>query len=148
MWNVLHASSRNLNCFHTNAQRRTNQQLPHRPFEIAFFISSIRHSRCVSECELTTSLLRNKQITVSWCMRFSVVYKSGSDHRESDKGSTPISSELVFQTNNMEKGVLVFWIICLAIVIVDAKPFPQQESCKFKLKLQWLIIYYLYIVKY
>lgn len=68
-------------------------------------------------------------------MRFSVVYKSGSDHRESDKGSTPISSELVFQTNNMEKGVLVFWIICLAIVIVDAKPFPQQESCKFKLKL-------------
>ncbi|XP_003394570.3 uncharacterized protein LOC100648625 [Bombus terrestris] len=61
-------------------------------------------------------------------MRFSVVYKSGSDHRESDKGSTPISSELVFQTNNMEKGVLVFWIICLAIVIVDAKPFPQQES--------------------
>ncbi|XP_068969330.1 uncharacterized protein [Bombus flavifrons] len=28
----------------------------------------------------------------------------------------------------MEKGALVFWMICLAIVIVEARSFPQQES--------------------
>ncbi|CAD1478254.1 unnamed protein product, partial [Heterotrigona itama] len=47
----------------------------------------------------------------------------------SDKNSTAFSCELVRESdNNMEKNVLLLWIVCLAFLVTDAKPFSQQDN--------------------